>query len=120
MTTEIILVSVAGEVIARQTWRGAPGWERPRERPVMLRIETESDGNVTTIRVIGRLQSVYIEDLRSALKDVESPVVMDLSALFLVDLGVVRFLGACEDEGVELRHCPRYIREWVSRERAAR
>ena len=85
----------------------------------MLRIETESDGEVTTVRVIGRLQSSYVEDLRSALKDVESHVVvLDLSELTLVDLGVVRFFGACEAEGIELRHCPRYVREWISRERA--
>ena len=85
----------------------------------MLRIETESDGAVTTVRVIGRLQSSYVEDLRSALKDVESHVVvLDLSELTLVDLGVVRFFGACEDKGIELHHCPRYVREWISRERA--
>jgi hypothetical protein len=86
---------------------------------MVLRIETESDGNVTIIRVIGRCQSNHIENFKSALKDVESRVVLDLSELLLVDLGVVRFFGACEDEGVELRHCPRYIREWISRERGA-
>jgi hypothetical protein len=52
----------------------------------MLRFETESDGNVTTIRVIGRLQASDIEDLRLALKDVESRAVLDLSELLLVDL----------------------------------
>jgi hypothetical protein len=85
----------------------------------MLRFETESDGNVTTIRVIGRLQASDIEELRLALKDVESRAVLDLAELLLVDLPVVRFLGLCEEEGVELRNCPRYIREWISRERAA-
>jgi hypothetical protein len=84
----------------------------------MLRIETESDGDVTTVRVIGRLQSTCVEDLRLALKGVERRVVLDLSELILVDVGVVRFFGSCEDEGIELRHCPRYIREWISRERA--
>jgi hypothetical protein len=96
------------------------GRELRRERGLMLRLETESDGNLTTIRVIGRLQASEIEDLRLALKDVESRAVLDLSELLLVDLPVVRFLGACEDEGVELRNCPRYIREWISRERGAR
>jgi hypothetical protein len=86
----------------------------------MLRIEKESDGSVTTIRVIGRLRSSDIKDLGAALKDVESRVALDLSELLLVDLGVVRFFGACEDQGVKLRHCPRYIREWISREGPAR
>jgi len=35
----------------------------------------------------------------------------------LVDLSVVRFLIACEAEGIELVHCAPYIREWMSRDR---
>jgi len=35
----------------------------------------------------------------------------------LVDVGVVRFLIACEAEGIELLNCAPYIREWMSRER---
>ena len=36
----------------------------------------------------------------------------------LVDVAVVRFLIACEAEGIELRHCAPYIREWMSMERS--
>jgi hypothetical protein len=36
----------------------------------------------------------------------------------LVDLGVIRFLINCEDEGIELVQCPPYVREWMLRERA--
>ena len=36
----------------------------------------------------------------------------------LVDVEVVRFLTGCEHSGVELLHCRRYIREWMSREHA--
>jgi hypothetical protein len=35
----------------------------------------------------------------------------------LVDVAVVRFLAAHEVDGVELLRCPRYIREWIARER---
>jgi hypothetical protein len=34
-----------------------------------------------------------------------------------VDVEVVRFFGGCEANGVKIVHCPRYIREWISRER---
>jgi hypothetical protein len=34
----------------------------------------------------------------------------------VVDVGVVRFLGQCEREGIGLLHCPPYVREWISRE----
>ena len=44
--------------------------------------------------------------------------VLDLSEVTLVDLGVVRFLIGCDDEGVELVQCPPYVREWILRERA--
>jgi Domain of unknown function (DUF4259) len=32
----------------------------------------------------------------------------------------VKLLAVCETNGTELRNCPAYIREWVSRERAQR
>jgi hypothetical protein len=31
----------------------------------------------------------------------------------VVDLQAVRFLRACEAEGLRLLHCPPYIREWI-------
>jgi hypothetical protein len=30
----------------------------------------------------------------------------------------VRFLSDCEGQGIELLHCPLYIREWIAREQA--
>jgi hypothetical protein len=44
--------------------------------------------------------------------------ILDLSQITLIDLGIVRFLIRCEDEGVELVQCPSYILEWMIRERA--
>jgi hypothetical protein len=44
---------------------------------------------------------------------------LDLKEVTLVDVDVVRFLGACEVEGVEIVHCSQYIREWMVREREA-
>jgi len=32
------------------------------------------------------------------------------------DLDVVRFIGACEANSIEISRCPRYIREWIARE----
>jgi hypothetical protein len=40
-----------------------------------------------------------------------------MAEVTLVDVEVVRFLGSCETQGVELRNCPVYIREWIARER---
>jgi hypothetical protein len=42
---------------------------------------------------------------------------LEMAEATLVDVEAVRFLGVCETQGVELRHCPAYIREWIARER---
>jgi len=84
----------------------------------MLRIEKESDGRVTTLRLSGRIQSDCIASIHSAMSDGCSRKILDLTEVRLVDIAVVRFLIGCEDEGVKLAQCPGYVREWIVRERA--
>jgi hypothetical protein len=38
--------------------------------------------------------------------------------VLLVDREAIKLLAMRESNGVELRNCPAYIREWVTRERA--
>jgi hypothetical protein len=45
------------------------------------------------------------------------PVVFELLDLRLVDEDAIHFLESCEAEGVDLRNCPTYIRQWITRER---
>ena len=84
----------------------------------MLRIERDCDGCVTRLRLSGRIESGLITCIRSAMSDCCAHKILDLSEVTLVDLGVVRFLISCEEEGVELVQCPPYVREWMRRERA--
>jgi len=86
----------------------------------MLRIEKESDGHTTTLRLIGRIQSADIGSIRAQLDDDSVHVLFDLGEVTLVNVEVIRFLSDCEDEGVELLHCPPYVREWILRERDER
>ena len=84
----------------------------------MLRIETLSDASQTSIRLIGRVRSDDIAELRRHIDGAERRrIVLDLSEVTLVDLDVIRFLIACEDTALEVRHCSRYIREWMHQER---
>lgn len=83
----------------------------------MLRIEKDSGGCVTKLRLSGRIQSDHIASIRSEMGDECTSKILDLSQITLVDVGVVRFLITCEDQGVELLHCPPYVREWILRER---
>ncbi len=84
----------------------------------MLRIERDSDGCVTRLRLSGRVQSDHIAGIRSEMNDGCTRKIVDLIEVTLVDIAVVRFLISCEDEGVELVQCPPYVREWILRERA--
>jgi len=84
----------------------------------MFRIEKNSGGCVTKLRLSGRIQSDQIALIRSEMCDDCTSKVLDLSEVTQVDLGVVQFLIRCEDEGVELIRCPLYVREWIQRERA--
>jgi len=83
----------------------------------MLRIEKDTKRCVTKLRLSGRIQSDHIASVQSAMRDCCEQKILDLSEVTLVDIGVVRFLISCEDEGVELVQCPPYVREWISLER---
>ena len=84
----------------------------------MMKIEKDSDGYVTRLRLTGRIQSNHISAVQSALSDCCERKILDLSDVTLVDVGVVRFLISCEVGGIELVQCPPYVREWILRERA--
>jgi hypothetical protein len=80
-----------------------------------VKIEKDSHGRETTIRMIGHFQSEHIGELKKQLQDNGHQFVLDLKEVTLVD--VVRFLGACTADGVKIVHCAQYIREWMLRER---
>ena len=81
----------------------------------MLRIEKNSDGQTTTIRLIGRMLLEHVDELR---RQLEKPqFILDLDELTLVDVEVVRFLNTCEEQGIEFLHCSRLVREWMRREK---
>jgi hypothetical protein len=43
--------------------------------------------------------------------------VIDLAEVTLVDRDVVPFLAVCERKGIELKNCPRFLREWIAKEK---
>jgi len=83
-----------------------------------IRIERETHRLQTMIRVSGRLQSMYLDELKTQLEGVPSRIVLDLNGVTLVDVEIVRFLNACEKGGVELLNCWPYIQEWMIREKS--
>jgi hypothetical protein len=81
-----------------------------------LRIEKDSQSGTTTIRLIGRFQSEHIRELEKQFEECGPSFVLDLEEVTLVDVDVVRFLGACEADGTKIAQCSQYIREWIVRE----
>ena len=82
-----------------------------------LKIESASDGETATLRLSGQIDQDHLAELEAQLRRYRPRLVFDLAEATLVDRVVVRFLAAREMEGIELRCCPRYIREWIHRER---
>ena len=70
------------------------------------------------IRLSGEFRSEHLDQVKAEIELCESPAVLDLEELDLVDVEAVRFLNSCEAEGVSLLHCSPYIRKWMSRERS--
>jgi hypothetical protein len=68
----------------------------------------------------GRLSGEYVDTLEKALQQESGALAIDLKNVCLVDGDAVQLLALAESNGTELRNCPKYICEWISRERATR
>ena len=82
----------------------------------MLKIQRTANGEV--VSVIGQLQTDNVGELSSQFPLRREArcraLALDLKDLVLVDDQAVRFLRACESQGIELRNCPEYVRLWIS------
>lgn len=73
--------------------------------------------DLVVLRVSGRIHAEHVDMLRELLGLEEVRVVVDLREVTLVDREAVSFLALSEAQGVELKNCAAYLREWVDRER---
>jgi anti-anti-sigma regulatory factor len=85
---------------------------------MVLRIERASRGQLIILRLSGRIQSEHVEELKSQMEGALQKIVLDLAEVKLVDRDAVCFLADCETQGVELRQCSPYLRDWIARVRA--
>ena len=68
------------------------------------------------IRLSGEFRSRHLDQVKAEIKLCESPAVLDLEEVDLIDVEAVRFLSACEARGISVLHCSPYIRQWMLRE----
>ncbi len=74
--------------------------------------------DLVILRISGRITGEDVDMLRALLEQEGSAVAIDLKDVLLVDREAIKLLALRESNGAELRNCPAYIREWVTRERA--
>lgn len=84
----------------------------------MLRIQRTSNGQVV-LTLIGRMDRENVAELdKLFLSEAKGRrIILDLKNLTLVDREAVKYLEGREADGVQLRNCPAYIREWITRQR---
>lgn len=84
---------------------------------MVLKIEKVSDGPNILLKLSGRIESQQVQELKAQIDGSKKKFILDLEHVRLIDLDAVHFLAVCEAKGIELRHCPPYVREWILLER---
>jgi hypothetical protein len=97
----------------------------------LLSIQTWSSGQMTckidrlttgegivVMDICGDITGQSVDLLRTLLEQEADTVIIDLKRVLLVDRESVKLLALRETRGVELRNCPAYVREWLTREKA--
>ena len=84
---------------------------------MVLRIERLSDGQDTVLWLSGRIESEDVQQLKVQMDGRDQRIVLDLEEVRQVDLDAVYFLAVCEAKGIELRHCPSFVRQWILSEK---
>src|SRR3979490_578482 len=74
--------------------------------------------NLVGLFISGRITGEHVDILRGGLEQESDGFAIDLNNVLPVDREAVNLLALSEASGTELRNCPPYIREWVTRERA--
>ena len=77
-----------------------------------------TEEGTAVLRVTGRITGEHVDVLRAALEQESGAIAIDLSDVSLIDREAVKVLAFSESNGIGLRNCPAYIREWIDRERA--
>jgi anti-anti-sigma regulatory factor len=83
-----------------------------------FRIDRVVVNHVVVLFLSGKLTGEHVETFRNVVRQESGALAIDLKNVSLVDRDAAKFLGQAEQDRAELRNCPKYVREWVNRERA--
>jgi hypothetical protein len=84
----------------------------------VLKIQRSSNGQVV-FTLSGQIDEEQIAELEALIKSEAKgrQIVLDLKDLTLVARDAISFLKRCQADNIQLKNCPVYIREWITRER---
>jgi hypothetical protein len=85
-------------------------------KSMTLKIQRNSAKRGIRIRLSGEFRSEHVDQVKAEIEG-GGPIALDLEEVDLVDVEAVRFLNACEAEGISVLHGSPYIREWMFQER---
>jgi hypothetical protein len=94
-----LILALALAVNARSQRRG-----QERDSVDDLQDCRHADGHRTILRQIGHLRAACLEALQTPREGNGPRTGLDLDEVTLVDVGAVRFLGACEAAGITILH----------------
>jgi len=89
-----------------------------RCEPMTCRIDRLSTELGLVLCISGQLTVKDLEVVRTAL-DPRRVVAVELAEVELANRDAVKLLAQAEAQGIELRDCPAYIREWITNERGS-
>jgi hypothetical protein len=84
----------------------------------MLRIQRSGNEEVI-FTLSGRIDEEDIAELETLVRSEADGrrIVLDLKDLTLAGRDAINFLDRCEADGIALKNCAGYIREWITRQR---
>lgn len=85
----------------------------------MLKIQRSSNEQVV-FALSGRMEEEHIAELERLIRSEANgcPIVFDLNDLTLVGQAAISFLEHCEADGITLKNCAGYVREWITQQRS--
>jgi hypothetical protein len=82
-----------------------------------LKIEKQRSGDRVVVQLTGDLHVEHFAEVKAQIDVAAHRVVVDVAELALVGVDGIRFLNACEDNGVAVINASPYISEWMMQER---
>ena len=84
---------------------------------MVLKIERFESADDVVLVVSGKVETIHLAELQSQLAAQRKRTVLDMKDVTLVERDVVDTLARWEKQGIELRNCPAYVREWLDERR---